>query len=202
MISVQEKKIGASKINWMPLSENTLSTDEIYESWKSGLFSFKEENLSLSYKGLRPPQLGGIYSALGFEKSDSESSATIVMPTGTGKTETILSILIAGKFKKTLIIVPSDALRKQTERKLIDYKLLREFGVIDDSIANPRVATINHGINDNDEIDAILDANVLVASAAALARIKDDQLLKITQSCSHLIIDEAHHVTAETWSRV
>lgn len=202
MISVQQKKIGASKLNWIPLSEKILSTDEIYESWKSGLFSFKEENLSLSHKGLRPPQLGGIYSALGFEKSDSESSATIVMPTGTGKTETILSILIAGKFKKTLIIVPSDALRKQTEKKLFDYKLLREFGVIDDSIANPRVATINHGINDNDEIDSILDANVLVASAAALARIKDDQLLKITQSCSHLIIDEAHHVTAETWSRV
>lgn len=190
------------KISWIPLSEKNLSTEEIYKTWKEGLFSFKEENLFFSQKGLRPPQLGGIFAALGFEKSDSESSATIVMPTGTGKTETILSILIAGKFRKTLIIVPSDALRKQTEKKLLDYKLLREFGVIDDSIANPKVATINHGVKDNEEIDAILDANVLVSSAAALARINDAHLLRITQSCSHLIVDEAHHVTAETWARV
>ena len=52
------------------------------------------------------------------------------MPTGTGKTETILSIVVAGKFKKTLVIVPSDALREQTRTKFVELGFLRELGLV------------------------------------------------------------------------
>lgn len=62
--------------------------------------------------------------------SDDNIAATIVMPTGTGKTETILSMVVAGKFERTLVIVPSDALREQINTKFIHLGLLRKLGLI------------------------------------------------------------------------
>ncbi|MBA5839062.1 hypothetical protein F9879_19105, partial [Morganella morganii] len=62
---------------------------------------------------------GALFSALGYLKTNSNEAATIVMPTGTGKTETMLSLVVAGHFKKTLVIVPSDALRQQTKSKFV-----------------------------------------------------------------------------------
>ena len=51
--------------------------------------------------------------------------ATIVIPTGTGKTETMLSALAAYAREPMLVVVPSDALRSQTARKFLTFGLLR-----------------------------------------------------------------------------
>lgn len=202
MVNPCVRKVGKSTISWIPLTESDLTPQEILNTWKNNDFIFKEESADGNKNGLRPPQIGGIYAALGHERSDSNSSATIVMPTGTGKTETILSIIIAGKFDKTLVVVPSDALRTQISKKLLEYELPRKFGLINSSTENPKVAMINHGIKEDEELNEIINANVIVASAAALSHFSDDGISKLTKECSHLIVDEAHHVTAVTWARV
>lgn len=197
-----QQKVGKSKsyVAWLPLNEKKFNRDQILETWKMNHFIFKEERTDSI--GLRPPQLGGIYAALGYDKSDKGYSATVIMPTGTGKTETILSIIIAGKFNRTLVVVPSDALRSQTAKKIIEYGLLRQFGLIDTKIQNPIVAVLNHGIKNDEELDQILNSNVIVASAPALSFFPEKYLNKLASHCSHLIIDEAHHVIATTWSRI
>jgi len=195
-----KQKVGKSYVAWLPLNEEKFNRDQILETWKTNNFIFKEEREGIL--GLRPPQLGGIYAALGYDKSDKGYSATVIMPTGTGKTETILSIIIAGKFNRTLVVVPSDALRSQTAKKIIEYGLLRQFGLIDSNIQNPIVAVLNHGIKNDQELDRILESNVIIASAPALSFFPEEYLVKLTSHCSHLIIDEAHHVVATTWSRV
>ncbi|KHT09192.1 DEAD/DEAH box helicase [Pectobacterium brasiliense] len=202
MVNLSVRKVGKSTISWIPLTENDLTPLEILNTWKNNDFIFKEENEDSNKNGLRPPQIGGIYAALGHERSDSSSSATIVMPTGTGKTETILSIIIAGRFDRTLVVVPSDALRTQISKKLLAYELPREFGLINAATENPKVAIINHGIKEDEELNEIINANVIVASAAALSHFSDEGISKLTKECSHLIVDEAHHVTAVTWARV
>lgn len=98
----------------------------------------------------------GFFAALGFERSDDTSAATLVMPTGTGKTETILSIVVAGHFKKTLVVVPSDPLREQTKEKFVQLGLLRQLGLVNDQVANPIVATIKHGVNDKGDFTGII----------------------------------------------
>lgn len=175
---------------------------DFFESWLRSNFFFIEENQALGVNGLRPPQLGGIFAALGYERSDEKNAATIVMPTGTGKTETILSIVVAGKFKKTLVIVPSDALREQTKTKFVELGLLRGLGLIRPDTLNPVVSTIKHGITDKEELDKILNANVLIASAASLSKFSKVLFDKLINECTHLIVDEAHHVTASTWARI
>ncbi|HCW4832229.1 TPA: DEAD/DEAH box helicase family protein, partial [Acinetobacter baumannii] len=199
---LKETKIGKSTITKLLLNDHELSPDLVFESWLRSNFFFIEENQALGVNGLRPPQLGGIFAALGYERSDEKNAATIVMPTGTGKTETILSIVVAGKFKKTLVIVPSDALREQTKTKFVELGLLRGLGLIRPDTLNPVVSTIKHGITDKEELDKILNANVLIASAASLSKFSKVLFDKLINECTHLIVDEAHHVTASTWARI
>lgn len=202
MTSLVTHSIGKSSLSWQQIDGIERSSKDVLESWRRNNFLFIEENESNKTEGLRPPQIGGIFAALGHEKSDDNSAATIVMPTGTGKTETILSIVVAGKFEKTLVIVPSDALREQTQNKFLELGLLRKFNLITTDTANPIVATVKHGINDDSELTQILSANVIVASVPALSKFKKNYLYKLTQECSHLIVDEAHHVKAKTWADV
>src|ERR1700692_1240842 len=58
----------------------------------------------------------------------SNSPATLVMPTGTGKTETMLSILVSMKCRKLLVIVPTDALRTQPAKKFLSLGVLKAPG--------------------------------------------------------------------------
>ena len=52
------------------------------------------------------------------------------MPTGTGKTETMLSILIANQCNKLLVTVPSDALREQLYEKFVTLGVLHKFNIV------------------------------------------------------------------------
>lgn len=195
-------KVGKSVVSWLSLDDSAATYDEIYTSWCNANFIFKEEDSRNEIAGLRPPQVGGIFAVLGYTRSDDKGAATVVMPTGTGKTETILSIVVAGKFQRTLVVVPSDALREQTTNKFLEFGLLRQLGLIDESVKNPVVSTINGGVGDDEELQRLLESNVIVASVPALAKFSNQSLAKLTEQCTHLIVDEAHHITAATWARV
>lgn len=54
---------------------------------------------------LRPAQLGAVHSILA-HWSLSKDPATIVLPTGTGKTETMLVTTLVDRASRTLVIVP------------------------------------------------------------------------------------------------
>lgn len=82
------------------MDTSKLTPNEIAESWK-GLFCFKKENGTIM--GLRSPQIGALHSMLAHVE-DGEERAIVVMPTGTGKTETMLAFLIANMCKKFLLL--------------------------------------------------------------------------------------------------
>jgi hypothetical protein len=67
--------------------------DEVQESW-TGCFSYIQESVAGGRKGLRTPQIGAIH-AVHAHWTTSSDPATIVMPTGTGKTEVMLSVLVS-----------------------------------------------------------------------------------------------------------
>ncbi|MCK8688541.1 DEAD/DEAH box helicase family protein, partial [Pseudomonas umsongensis] len=68
-----------------------------------------------------------------------QSPATIVMPTGTGKTETMLAALAAYGREPFLVVVPWDALRAQTAHKFLTFGLLKALGVLPQDVPNPVV---------------------------------------------------------------
>src|SRR5260221_4553397 len=86
---------------------------QIVETWKDrfALREEREEGGAL-IPGLRRPQVGAVYATLA-HWSVTEAPATIVMPTGTGKTETMLALLVCARLPKRMVIVPTSALPDQ-----------------------------------------------------------------------------------------
>lgn len=176
------------------------SCQEIIDSY-SEAFLFKKENIKQNIEGLRSPQLGGIYAALAHWQIGNEP-ATIVMPTGTGKTETMLSLLIAANCTKVLIVVPSDALRSQLAEKFITLGLLKTLKIVNKSVLYPRVGIMKHRPSTVEEVCALFEnCNVVVTTMSVVGQLNNEIQQAISENCSHLFIDEAHHIAAKTWRK-
>ena len=173
-----------------------LNPIEIAKSWK-GLFRFKKA--TSTEKGLRSPQIGALYALLAHVEA-CEESAIVVMPTGTGKTETMLAFLIANVCEKVFVIVPSDALRTQTYNKFICLGLLRELNVVPQNIKLPIVSMVRTTLDDAEWKQKIDNSNVIVTTMASAEKISTKIRLYLRDNVSYLFVDEAHHSKAQTWS--
>ena len=165
------------------MATTNMNPDLIVDSWKNK-FSFKRE-LGNSSPGLRSPQIGALHAILAYIETDEDKPAIIVMPTGTGKTETMLSFMVANQCKKLLIVVPSDALRTQIADKFESLGKLPEIGVVPKSIEKPIVRKITSNMS-SDEWDKILiESNVIVTTMALASSIESNIVKKITESVSY-----------------
>lgn len=204
--------VAASGCRWLRPRFNPLpaagATAELYcravrESWK-GAFTFRQERYEDGklVPGLRPPQIGALHNILG-HWTVTHDPGTVVMPTGTGKTETMLALLIAQALERVLVIVPTDPLREQITGKFLTLGILRPFGAVSKSARLPVVGTLLHKPKTVKEAEEFFTrCNVVVTTASIAGDCSDDVALKIASLCSHLIVDEAHHVRAPTWERV
>ncbi len=177
--------------------------EKVINSWK-GQFVFRKEDKNENIKGLRPPQLGALHAIAGhFATGTNLEPVTVVLPTGTGKTEVMLAALAYGILEKVLVIVPSDALRNQISSKFISMGLLQQFGVIPKESARPFVAVINVSIkNKEDSIEILRRANVIVATPQILNNSDKLAIEELFAGCQTLCIDEAHHSKAKTWDMI
>jgi superfamily II DNA or RNA helicase len=179
------------------------ATSAVSRSWK-GQFSFAEEEPLANgdtKPGLRPPQIGGLHAAIAHWKM-SDGVATIVMPTGTGKTETMVAVTVHERPARVLVVVPSDPLRGQITEKFLTLGLLRELGVCGNAAQYPVVGTLRQGIAASHRLrDFIEGCNVVISTMSLLSRLSDADQRMCAGAFSHLFIDEAHHIKARTWER-
>lgn len=173
------------------------------ESWISANLNFIAENVAKNVSGFRKPQLAALHLALGslITFDSSNSTMNLIMPTGTGKTDTIFAILIAAAMERTLIVVPSDNLREQMGARLMSLEKLRAIGAIGDAVLPPNVYLMKGGVTEP-EMHQLEDVDVIIATPNSLHQLSDALLKRLAAMCSHLIIDEAHHVVAHSWTRV
>lgn len=195
----------------------------------SGKFRFISEKpepngeIKPGNEGLRPPQIGALH-AIGAHWSLGHQPATIVMPTGTGKTETILSTQVAYGCYSILVIVPTDALRSQTARKFLTFGLLRKLKVLAPDAPNPIVGIIRKRPRTIEDLEIFDRCNVVISTMAALktGKVDDeepaedgidttddeeeqkDETFSLTQEIAKrvklLVVDEAHHIPAPGWA--
>lgn len=194
------------EIQWDSLGELARYVDtpeKVVQSWINR-FDFRTEDEEQDLPGLRSPQIGALHAiAAHFAVGSTFEPATVVLPTGTGKTETMLATLVYQRLRRTLVLVPNDTLRSQIAEKFLSLGVLRETQVIAGDLANPRVAIITTGIRSTDELNLIVqNANVIVALPNVLDASDDEVVRRLADACSDLIVDEAHHITARTWQRV
>lgn len=179
------------------------------EAVTSGLkktFTFIEEEQDQDHNirkfGLRPPQIGAIHSALGHLRMSSDV-ATVVMPTGTGKTDSMVALMVLLEPKCLLIVVPTDALRQQLADKFVNFGVLVEFGLLPNHTPFPLVGVLKSRFESTKEMRVFCDAcNVVITTMPLLSTFKEAWQAELATCCTHLFIDEAHHVTAATWSRL
>lgn len=176
----------------------TLHPNEITTSWR-GKFLYKKEDIPNSIFGLRAPQLGAIYAFMS-KAQIHHGRNIIVMPTGTGKTETMLSILIANQCAKVLITVPSDALREQLSSKFITLGILPKYGIVADDCNYPNVGVVKEGMDYNGWNSLIEESNVIITTMPLITNCEQAIINLLKEKISHLFVDEAHHSEAKTWS--
>jgi superfamily II DNA or RNA helicase len=154
---------------------------------------------SIKQPGLRSPQIGAIHSALGHLRMSSEV-ATIVMPTGTGKTDSMVGLMALLEPKCLLVVVPTDALREQLSEKFMRFGVLTEFGLLPNNTDFPLIGVIKSKFESAKEMKVFCDGcNVMITTMPLLSTFNDAWQTELASYCSHLFIDEAHHVRAVTW---
>jgi len=169
-------------------------------SWLDA-FSYKREDAQRGIDGLRPPQLGGIY-AVQAHWTVNVDPATIVLPTGVGKTETMLSLLVAEGCERLMVVVPTDALRTQISEKFLTLGLLKtpRFKIVSDGGRYPVVGILNRRPVDIGHVDSLFrKCNVIVTTMPLASQCAPEIMQRMAELCSCLFIDEAHHVAAPTW---
>jgi superfamily II DNA or RNA helicase len=173
----------------------------VRNSWKDQFTFVEEAPLEGGgiREGLRPPQTGALHSAIGHWKM-SDEVATVVMPTGTGKTETMVAVCLHERPERLLVVVPSDTLRTQIAHKFMTLGLLRRFGVCGPNALHPVVGILKHGLSSHDRMHEFFqDSNVIVSTMSLLASLPEEEQKLCASLCTHLFIDEAHHIRAKTW---
>ena len=187
------------------LTELEATITAVRNSWEGSVVLVEEtrnEDGTRKTSGLRPPQVGGVFGVLSHWKGH-DGIATVVMPTGTGKTETMLTLLVHQRFKRLLVLVPSDTLRDQIGRKFETLGRLRELGVLGATALNPVVGRLSRKPKTADEArEFFMRCNVVVSTVQALTGLPNAVQNAITECFDTLFIDEAHHVAARTWSEV
>lgn len=149
--------------------------------------------------GLRSPQIGALHALLA-HWTVSSSPSTVVMPTGTGKTETMLALLVADRCHRILVIVPTDPLREQIAGKFLSLGVLKAFGIVGEKASYPVVGVLKHKPKNLSEVGDLFKRCNVVVTTMSIAAGADRSIQKMMADvCSHLFIDEAHHIPAPTW---
>lgn len=164
-------------------------------------FRFVVEDSTRGVVGLRLPQLGAMHAAHA-HWSTSEDTATIVMPTGTGKTDTMIALLVSTVCERLLVVVPTDALRTQLADKFLTLGVLRapHSRLLASTALYPSVGTLEHVPQSSRELDAIVTrSHVLITTSTIAARCTNAVQRKLADNYPYLFIDEAHHAEAPTW---
>lgn len=173
--------------------------EDIVKTWRNQLV-LRPEDPENETPGLRSPQIGAIYATLA-HWSTSDKPATVVMPTGTGKTETMLALLLAGRINRLLVVVPNDNLRTQISSKFMELGVLHACGCLGDRAQLPAVAVLRHRPKTVEEVDDVfLRANVIVSTMQIVGGCSPEIQERMAENVSALFVDEAHHIGARTWN--
>jgi len=153
-------------------------------------------------EGLRPPQVGALH-AVGAHWSLYNHPATVVMPTGTGKTETMLSVLAAYVRQGPLLVaVPTDVLRSQTASKFVSFGLLRQLGVLLPDAPNPIIGVVTKRPRSIEDLEIFERCNVIIGTMSSLAEgVAAPFASEVASRIDTLVVDEAHHIGARNWGQ-
>lgn len=191
----------ANELRWAT-NERASNPEEVRAALE-GRFVFRVADPGSGTPGLRIPQAGALHAVLAHWSTGTTEPATVVLPTGTGKTETMVALFASERLKRVLVVVPSERLRTQIAEAFETYGVLPGAGVLDAPLPGPVVGRIEHHFSSMAAMRSFVErCNVLVTTPNALGASPEHVVAGLIVRCSHLFVDEAHHVTATSWARI
>lgn len=200
-MKILTKRIGSNVLNQYCFDESLSfsSVEDVVKTWENALTIKKGNAQSV---GLRSAQFGAL-CAIKSHWTVSDVPATVVMPTGTGKTETMIATIVSESITRTLVIVPSNLLRKQTFDKFISFGILKKIGIIHENTKHPCVALLKSKPKTKEEFDYFIEhSNVIITTMSLLKGFSDEYFNSLNEAIDAVIVDEAHHIAANSWSTV
>jgi hypothetical protein len=115
----------------------------------------------------------------------------------------MLALVVGERIGRLLVVVPSDNLRAQIAGVFETYGVLPEAGVLDPPLPGLVVGRIEHHFSSVAEVRSFAErCNVIVTTPHALSTLTPELLAALVSRCSHLFVDEAHHVAAQSWASI
>lgn len=173
----------------------------VAESWRGSLSLSTTLTDSAEAPGLRTPQMGALH-AISAHWTVKNGAAKVVLPTGTGKTEVMIAASLLSRELRTLVLVPSDALRTQVAEKYKKLGILREIGAVSPGAMNPVVGKLLRAPQDIESVHSLRASNVVVTTTQMLLGMDDQTLEEFLGWFGLVMFDEAHHVPAASWMRI
>ena len=177
------------------------STAEKGKDSVAGFFGAVEASID-GNPHLREPQKLA-YEAVVKHFAQQETPAIVQLPVGCGKTGVAAILPFALSRKRTLIIAPNTTIREGLYADLSISNascFWKKASVLDSFVAGPFTALVD-GPKAN--MDDCVNSHIVVANIQQLASTADRWLSQFPSDFFDLIIiDEGHHVAAESWQKV
>jgi superfamily II DNA or RNA helicase len=152
-------------------------------------------------QGFRSAQLAAIH-AVSTHFFNSKQPAIVTMPTGAGKTTVLMAIAFLLRVERVLVLTPSRLVREQIAENfgaLVDLKKIEALPL---DLVSPRVFATEGTIGSDEAWEDLRRYDVVVATVPSVSP-RDGVIPAPPADLFDLVlVDEAHHAPARTWSRL
>lgn len=153
-------------------------------------------------RGLRNAQIGAIHAISSHFTLYSGEPALVVMPTGSGKTAVLNLAPYVLRANRVLVISSSMLVRGQIFEEFDTLKTLKASSVFHQDIATPRVKEVKSPIRSLEEWEEMRDFDVVIGIPNSLNEGILGTDTPPVDLFDLILVDEAHHVPAFTWTSV
>lgn len=152
--------------------------------------------------GLRPAQVGAAWAIAAAFTSGRPTAALAVLPTGAGKSAVLALVpLLAPQPGAVLVAAPSRIVRDQLAEAFRTQATLIRAGVLPADTACPSVRIAEHRLrSDDDWLDVSAGADIVVGTLGVLSPAHRDSAPPPRGLFGTVLVDEAHHSPAATWT--
>lgn len=155
-----------------------------------------------SPRGLRNAQIGAIHSIASHFTLHSDEPCLIVLPTGTGKTAVLNLSPYVLQAKRVLVLSSSVLVRGQISNEFSSLLTLKNSNVFHADLPVPKVKEVTSPIRTIAEWDALIEYDVVIGIPNSINEGISDIVVPPKDLFDLILVDEAHHVPAFTWSNI
>ena len=156
--------------------------------------------------GLRRPQIGAAHAIAAHFTRHSQLEETqpaiVVMPTGSGKTAVLMLTAFLLQAERALVITPSKLVRAQVAEQFQSLDVLKKTGALVDDIGEHKVKLVDTHLNNSENWLALKPFDVVVSTPNCTSSAQKGVANPPEGLFDLLLIDEAHHVPAKTWTAI